>query len=296
MKKLQKGDKVAIVAPSGQIGNIEKISAGLEYLHKLGFVPVFGKHAFDQYRYMAGTDMQRAEDINVAFSDDEIKAVFCVRAAAGATRILPYIDYQTIRKNSKPLIGFCDNAALQIALFEKSDIVSWNGFLLSYDFRKTPLNKEIESSFENLVNGRPYSVNSGTTLRKGISEGKLICCNLSVLMKLAGTPYFPNLSGKILLLEDVHERIHKIDLMLQQLKQQPNFAKINGLIFGRFTDSTGDEEDGTIDDCLADFMEEVDVPTIKDFNFGHTDSREVLPLGGNVSLNADNCYLDILTY
>jgi muramoyltetrapeptide carboxypeptidase len=147
-----------------------------------------------------------------------------------------------------------------------------------------------------LISGNKFDITSGTTLRRGKAKGKLICSNLSVLMKLAGTPYFPNLNGKILLIEDTHERLHKIDLMLQQLKQQATFSKLRGLIFGNFTDCTGDAEDGTLQDCFNDFMQGINIPVLQDFQFGHTDSRYVLPQGGTVLLDADKGKLEVLSY
>ncbi len=252
MEKLCKGDKIALIAPSAQIGGISKIQKGLDFLQSLGFEPVFAPHLYNVHRYMAGTDKERAEDVNWAFSQPEIKAVFCVRAAAGAARILPYIDYELVKQNPKPLIGFCDNAALMLALNKKSDTISWNGFLPTYDFREGTLNPLVESSLRQLISNMPQKIISGSTLRVGKTEGTFLCSNLSVLMKLAGTPYFPDLRGKILLIEDVHERLHKIDLMLQQLKQQPYFKELQGIIFGHFTDCSGDEEDGTLDDCFAE--------------------------------------------
>lgn len=296
MYKLNKGDKVAILAPCGQIGDISKIQPALEYLKSLGFEAVLGKHVFDTYRYMAGTDKKRADDINSAFTDSQIKAVFCVRAAAGGTRILPYIDYEAARLNPKPIIGFCDNAALQIALREKSNIVSYNGFVMSYDFKDNHLDPLIKDNLEKLLNGEIFDIKSGITFMPGIARGELICCNLSVLTKMAGTPYFPNLSGKILLLEDVHEPVYKIDLMLQQLKQQPHFSDLHGVIFGNFTDGKSSDEDGHLEDCFNDFLQDVRIPVIKDFNFGHTVSRHVLPQGGLVELDADNGLLKILQY
>ncbi|MBQ8481764.1 MAG: LD-carboxypeptidase [Alphaproteobacteria bacterium] len=296
MYKLQKGDKVAVLAPCGQIGSVEKIQYALDYLKSLGFEPVLGKNVFNTYRYMAGTDTERAADINQAFADREIKAVFCVRAAAGGTRILPYINYETARLNPKPVIGFCDNAALQIALYQKSDIISYNGFVMSYDFKNNRLDSQIKSDLEKLLRGETFSVKSGETLHSGVAKGKLICCNLSVLTKMAGTPYFPDLNGKILLIEDVHEKIHKIDLMLQQLKQQPDFEKLQGLILGQFTDSNCDAEDGHLDDCFNDFLQDNLMPAVKNFDFGHTVSRRVLPQGAEVRLNADKTLLEILQY
>lgn len=296
MYKLQKGDRVAILAPCGQIGEIAKIAPALDYLKSLELEPVIGKHALNTYRYMAGADKERASDINQAFADSQIKAVFCVRAAAGGTRLLPYVDFELARLNPKPVIGFCDNAALQIALWQKANIVSYNGFVMNYDCKNGSPDALIKDNLEKLLNGQTFNINSGQTIHDGIAHGKLVCCNLSVLTKMCGTPYFPDLSAKILLIEDVHEKIYKIDLMLQQLRQQPNFAKLNGVIFGQFTDSQSDDEDGTLDDCFADFLAGLNIPAVKDFNFGHTVSRHVLPLGGEVELNAGESLLKILQY
>lgn len=296
MVKLQAGNTIALIAPSGQIGTPEKIAAGTRYLESLGFQIVHGKHLFSVERYMAGTDKDRADDVNTAFADPKIHAVLCVRAAAGASRILPYIDYELIKNNPKPLIGFCDNAALMLALNQKSDIISWNGFLPTYDFKDGSLDSLVKESFENLINGKTTTIKSGNTLQKGSATGKLLCCNLSVLLRLAGTPYFPDLRNKILLIEDVHERMHKIDLSLQQLKQQPHFDSLKGVIFGGFTDCSGDEEDGTLDDCIADFLHDTNLPAVKDFAFSHLKSRYVLPLGADVELNADTSELKILHY
>ena len=85
-------------------------------------------------------------------------------------------------------------------------------------------------------------------------------------------------------------------VMLQQIKQQPHFNKLKGIILGQFTDCAGDEEDGTIADSIADFIKNTNIPVIENFNFGHIDSHEVLPLGGKVLMNADTCCLQILSY
>jgi len=296
MRKLNKGDKIIFIAPSAQIGCEEKIREGMAYLSSLGLLPTFGKNLFKQNRYMAGSDKERADDVNSAFADNDIKAIFCVRAAAGAARILPYLDYKMIRQHPKPLIGFCDNAALQLALNKKCGLISWNGFLPTYDFKNGTLDSLVKNSFENLLSGKPLSIISGRTLRKGNASGKFLCCNLSTLMKLAGTPYFPNLRNKILLVEDRNERLHKIDSMLQQLKQQTGFSGLKGIIFGQFTDCNGDEEDGTLLDCFNDFICGTDFPAVMDFKFGHIPSRYVLPNGAAANFCAAERLLEIRRY
>ena len=167
---------------------------------------------------------------------------------------------------------------------------------MSYDFKDNRLDALIKDNLERLLNGETFDIKSGTTFISGTARGKLLCCNLSVLTKMAGTPYFPDLNGKIILIEDTHEAIYRIDLMLQQLKQQPHFANLKGIIFGQFTDSNSSDEDGHLEDCFNDFLQDMHVPVIKNFNFGHTVSRHVLPQGGMVELDADNCLLKILQY
>ncbi len=296
MPIVKSGDKVAIVAPCGQIGNLEKIADAVKYLENLGLKPILGKHLLSVNRYMAGTDEDRAADINAAFADTSVKALFCVRAAAGGTRILPYIDYETALRNHKPIIGFCDNAALQIALFQNSGVVSYNGFVMAYDFKSGKLDPLIQSDLQKLLNNEKFKIISGKTLRSGNASGKLLCCNLTVLTRMAGTPYFPDLRSKILLIEEVNEPIYKIDLMLQQLKQQPYFSKLRGIIFGQFTNIKADAEDGTLDECLNDFLYHTKLPAIADFNFGHTTSRHVLPIGAEVEMNTELNELKIISY
>ena len=296
MQEVKSGDKVAVVAPCAQIGDVEKISLAVQYLQKCGLVPVYGQNLLKVNRYMAGTDEQRAADVNAAFADNEIKAIFCVRAAAGGTRVLPYLDYELARRNPKPLIGFCDNAALQLALWQKSGLVSYYGFVMTYDFKNGTLDSVIASDLHKLLNHETYEVVSGKTLHGGKARGQLLCSNLTVLTRMAGTPYFPDLDGKILLLEDVHEKIYRVDLMLQQIKQQPHFERLKGVIFGNFSDADSDAEDGTLDDCLYDFLQGTNIPAISGFDFGHTVSRRVLPIGAEAELDADAAVLKILQY
>lgn len=296
MRPIKNGDKVAIIAPCGQIGEMSKIDKAVEYLKSIGLQPVMGQHLLSVNRYMAGLDEQRAADINSAFADKEIRAIFCVRAAAGGLRVLPHLDYDLIKRNSKPFIGFCDNASIQLALWQKCQLVSYNGFVMTYDFKNGSLDTLIKADLEKLLQGENFNITSGKTLRSGKANGKLICSNLTTLLRLAGTPYFPDLSDKILLIEEVNERVYRIDLMLQQLKLQPSFGKLKGIIFGQFTNSQTDDEDGSVADCIQDFLQGTSFPAIEDFNFGHTVSRHVLPLGAEVELDADAAVLKILRY
>ena len=140
---------------------------------------------------------------------------------------------------------------------------------------------------QNTLFDNHQTIVSGDCLKKGECKGKIIGGCLSVLTYLCGTEYFPNLSGKILLLEDIGEKTYKIDLMLNQLKQQKNFNKLKGIIIGQFHNCIiSDKEDGTIEDCIKDFTKDLNIPIITNFAYGHVKERYVVPLNKIITLKA----------
>lgn len=293
MSYLKKGDKIAIIAPSGSLRN-KDIKPTLSYFKSLGLEVVLADNIAKNYRYMAGTDKERASTINAFFSDSSVKAIFCLRGGAGASRMLPYLDFNLIKNNPKPIFGLSDSTALQNALISQANNPSFTGFLPVYDLNDREISPQIHSSLINSLFENVHEIKSGICLNKGTSEGIIVGGCLSVFLYLCGTPYFPDLKDKIILIEDIAEKTYKIDLMLNQLKQQKNFNKIKGIIFGAFTDCPIiDQEDGTIDDCINDFCKDLCIPIIKDFSYGHILSRSIVPLGikAKISSNTNECML-----
>jgi len=293
MSFLKKGDKIGIIAPS--VGLKDKdINPSLNYFKKLKLIPVLASNLQSEYRYMAGTDNERAEVITSLFQDKDIKALFCLRGGAGATRMLPYLNYNIIKKNPKPVIGLSDSTALQNALIAKANIPSFTGFLPIYDLNNKNIDKTIDSSLKNALFEDKHQIASGKCQTPGTTEGEIIGGCLSVFLYLCGTPYLPDLSNKILLLEDTDEKTYKVDLMLSQIKQQKGFNKLKGIIIGKFSDCPQiDKEDGTIEDCIKDFTKDLSVPIITDFAYGHIPSRHLIPLGIKVKMcaNKNKCIL-----
>ncbi|MFV0626808.1 MAG: LD-carboxypeptidase [Alphaproteobacteria bacterium] len=289
MAILKKGDKVGIISPSNEV-SANLIENGVKYLIEQGFVPVAGLNAFKTYRWMAGTPEERAEDINNFYKNPEIKALFCSRGGFGAQKILNYIDYDLIRKNPKPFFGFSDNTAVQLAIYAKTKQITYTGFDLRYDFRFGKLDKTEDQSFRDIISQAPQNISSGTTVIGGKTEGILIGGCLSLFRNLCGTPYFPDLTDAILLIEDEDEKTYKIDLMLDQISKCTNFDKIKGVIFGQFANCvTADPKHGGVNDVIKYFCEKLNIPVIKDFNYGHILSRYILPIGQKVVLDADAC-------
>lgn len=293
--KIPPGSKIGIVSPSKPVSE-EAVTRGLEYLKGLGYIPVLGRHVFDTYRYMAGTPQDRAEDLMSFYRDPEIKAVFSTAGGDGSQMIAPFLDYDTIAQNPKPLIGFSDTTAIQNAIIARTGTPQLTGFLLSYDFLDGPLpDAKINASLTTLLNGDKLKVSGGQTVIGGQAEGILVGGCLSLFKSLCGTPYFPSLKNTILLIEDVEEKTYKLDLMLEQLRQCPDFSKVSGIIFGDFYNcEIRQPQDGSTDEMINCFTQEMNIPVIRHFPYGHKKSRYVLPLGSPIRLNADNCTLEQL--
>lgn len=293
MYALKTGNKVGIASPAGFIRGKEDIRLPLEYLEKLGFECVIGSAVYKQERFMAGSDKERAADIMNFFADPEIKAVFTTAGGAGSQRILDLLDYDIIKKNPKPVIGLSDNTSLQNGIFARTGNISYTGFSLKYDFKNGCLDELTDMSLQKILKGEKQTIADGEKINGGEAEGILIGGCLSTFRNLMGTPYFPSLKNAIILIEDVGEKVHKIDLMLTQLRQQPDFAGIKGLIFGRFVNcAPSDPEDGSVEEAVRDFCSHANVPAVGNFRYGHISGRYVLPIGRKIKLNADKCLLE----
>lgn len=297
MIKLNPKDKVGIASPAGFINSLDEISPALEYLKSLGLEPVIGNHILDKYFYMAGTDTDRAADLNTFFADDSIKAIFTTAGGCGSQRVLPFLNYDLINKHPKPIFGLSDNTSLQNGIYAQTGCSCATGFSLKYDFKSGHFSDFTKKSLEAVFNGEKQKIQSGKTLTSGSAEGILIGGCLSTFRNLCGTPFMPDLNGKILLLEDVGEKSYKIGVMLTQLLQQKDFAKVAGIIFGQFTNCNPSEaQDGTVEDMLQEFPKLLSkpIPIVTDFAYGHIPDRYVLPLGEKVRLNADSCLLEYI--
>lgn len=291
--QLNPGDKVGIISPSSFLRNREDIELGLDYLRSLGFEVIIGDHVYDQDRYMAGTVQNRIADIHKFYADPQIKAIFSTAGGTGSQYLLPQLDYELIKSNPKPLFGFSDVTALQLGIYAQTGSITGTGFTLRYDFKSGHIDGLVEASLKSILNGEKQVVQGGQTVNSGQAEGVLIGGCMSLLRNLCGTPYYPNLTDAILLLEDVGEKTYKIDIMLQQLSVNAGFDKIKGIIFGQFAAMEQvDIEDGSVDEIIENFAKNYNIPIIKNFPYGHVPSRYVLPIGAKVKFDADTCRLE----
>lgn len=306
--RLGPGCRVALVAPAGPLGERDDLSRAIELCQALGYVPAPGEHVLERYGYLAGSDDLRAGDLNTALEDPTIDAVWCLRGGYGVTRLLDRLNLEALARWPKPVIGFSDITALLLAIRARTGLVSFHG-----PMSRAPLTSFSRGHFEQVLGrAEPAGVLAGLTppagllvprsprvvaLHGGRAEGPLVGGNLTLLLSLAGTPYFPDLDGALLFLEDVGEDLYRVDRHLSQLKLMGVLPKVAGVVVGQFTDmkkGTGDGGALAFDEVLFSYLAPLGIPVAYGFPFGHVDDQWTLPLGVRARLDADAGSLALL--
>ncbi len=222
------------------------------------------------------------------FEDKTVDIILQAGGGYGSTRLLSKIDYNLIKKNKKPFIGLSDTTALQLAFLKKSGLISFSGYLLKERFSKPIMPYTLASLFDCLEGKRQRFMGltscSSSSLKTPI-EGKIIGGCFSLIQSLIGTPYLPDLSEAILVLEDVSEQPYVIDRMLSHFENAGVFKQVKAVVFGHFLKCFSvDEKDGLLDDVLSQWQKRLPCPVFLGLSYGHQADTAVLPIGGKALL------------
>ncbi len=297
---LNKGDTVGLVSPSSATSDRLNLQLAREAMEAFGLKVKTGAHYDARHGHLAGTDAERAADLNAMFADKQVKAIVCVRGGSGAARLLPLLDYDRIRTNPKILLGYSDITALHSAIQARTGLVTfhgqigsgtWNRFNAD-QFERLFFKRELMQYQNTVVDADDELVprrNRTLTLRGGTAQGELVGGNLTVLTALAGSPYLPDFTGKILFLEDIEEAPYRIDRMFSTLKLMGALDKIAGFIFGECTDCTPGDGYGslTLDQIFDDYILPLKIPAYRGAMIGHIREQFIVPVGGKVAMDAD---------
>lgn len=303
--RLREGSRVALIAPASSFSE-EKLANARTNFTNLGFTLVEGKNLYAQNGYLAGTDTQRLADLHEAFANPEIDAIWCIRGGYGCTRLLPHIDFDLIKRNPKPFIGYSDITALHLAIHDKTGLVTFHGPVAAANFPDATLRHFRAALME------PLSEHAITTpdqtaelpgdefvpflIAPGAAEGVLTGGNLSLLAALAGTPWMPSFRDRIVCIEDVGEQPYRIDRMLTQLLQATDLSRAAGIALGVFSGCKpkGDGPSQSLEETLNDKLGGLGIPVIYDIPFGHVDLQATLPFGINAALDTEKGSLTLL--
>src|ERR1700674_308036 len=270
-KPLEAGARVALVAPAGPLQKPEELPRAQENARTLGWEPIVGAHATERTGYLAGHDRDRLNDINNALRDPSVDAIWCLRGGYGMIRILPGIDYDALSRAPKAIIGYSDITALHGAVQRKCRLITYHG-----PTAREPLSDFSRDSFERAVVRQTDPCGTAPNAREinpGSAKGRLVGGNLAVLASLCGTPFMPDLTDGILILEDIGEAVYRIDRMLEQLKLSGALNGLKAIAFGACV-KCGDDAGGggrPFDQVLGEIARAFDIPCIAGIPVGHID-------------------------
>jgi muramoyltetrapeptide carboxypeptidase len=299
-RRLAPGDTVGIVSPASATFNSIDVQIARESLEALGLRVRMGEHLLARHGYLGGEDKARADDINAFFADPTVAAVHPIRGGWGSSRVLPYLDYDLIRRNPKIILGYSDITALLLAIHAKTGLVTfhgpialgrWDTFSVDY-YRRVLFNGEPvlmenlrELSDRNSLTPIEYRAQ---TITPGKARGRLLGGNLTVLTTIIGSPYLPDWDGCIFFCEDVHEDLYRIDRMLTQLKLAGVLDRIKGFVFGSCAECSPGEGFAslTLEEIFADHIKPLGIPAWSGAMIGHQMPQWTIPEGIEAEIDA----------
>ncbi len=299
-QRLRQGDVIGIVAPSTPIDDTLRVQVdqGAAFLRELGFAVRFAPHVETRTLGYAASGAEKAADLHALFVDPDVRAIMCAQGGVTANASLGYLDWDLIREHPKPFIGISDITVLLNAVTMRTGLVTYHGDDLMWGFGRGTTAYNRSEFLSIFVEGRAGLIPAHrprTTLRGGVAEGRLWGGNLTCLLKLAGTPYWPDLDGAILFLEDIGLTPDHCDCELTQLLQIGVFEQISGVLIGYIDGQDGVAAPGqTLGEMLSRLTPQHRFPILKTEDFGHNCPNTVLPVGALARLDADERKLSLL--
>jgi len=305
--RLKQGDTIALVTPGSYITEEEK-EESIDNLYNLGFRATYSDRLMQKNGYFSATDEERAADLNEMFERKDVQGIMCARGGYGCARILPFLDYDLIENNPKPLIGFSDVTALHYAIYKNSSLITFHGpvsistfskFSVR-NFEKVLMDPTFELELTNSTTDNNYNPYGITVISEGMAEGELIGGNLSIAVSLIGTDYDVDFSGKIVYLEEFLEEPYRVDRMLTQMLQAGKFKNATGIALGVFKmcepSKINPSFNGSFSlmDVLKDRLGNLGIPVVYGLSFGHVVDKFTLPIGVKAQLDTESQQLNLL--
>ncbi|MFF0343158.1 LD-carboxypeptidase [Kribbella sp. NPDC004875] len=288
--RLNPGDRVRFVSPASTPDR-ELVAKGVELVTGWGLQVELGEHVFDSFGYLAGADDDRLADLNDAFRDPGVRAIFATRGGKGAYRIADGLDFDAVRRDPKPLIGFSDITALHLALWNQVGLAGIHGPSMSwYEPNCGPecaeaLRRALMTTTEVVVHQDPNELSAALTEGEA-ATGFLMGGNLDTVRCAIGAD-LPSLAGGILLIEVNHGTgLGMVDRQLTQLLRSGLLDGLRGVAVGQITGFEDDVSNGwTVLDVLRDRLAKLDVPVLGGLPIGHGPQPATTPLGTLATIN-----------
>lgn len=301
-KRLQHGDIVAIVAPSGPV-SAEELSEAREQIESRGYRVVIGEHVLEKHPhngYLAGRDEERFADLKAFLRREDIAAIFCARGGYGALRLFPRFEGWVAPAKPKVFTGYSDITALHLVL---NGTFGWTTFYGPNACSLSKLDFEAADTFWRMLEvpsapwELPAQADRMRRLVGGVVEGRLAGGCLSLLAHACGSRFQPNFRGCIVLIEDVNEMVYRVDRYVTQLLNAGVLQEASGFIVGTVTGwerEEGEKSGNHLHAVWEELLAPLNKPTIIGFPFGHEPNPLTLPLGVYARLDANNKTVTLL--
>jgi muramoyltetrapeptide carboxypeptidase len=294
---LPPGGRLGVVAPAGPI-RPAALAEGLAYLRSKGYRVVEGRHLRSRHGFLAGTDEQRAADLNRAMADPGLDAVVFARGGYGSGRILEQLDFSPLLRRPKLFLGYSDVTAFYAALMRATGIPGFYGpMVLNFnnagrEFRE----RSLWSVLRRTRGWNRFPLSRRHVLREGKARGRLVGGCLSLLVSLIGTPFDMDTRGRILFWEEVDEEPYKVDRMLNHLRMAGKFADLRGMVVGKLERCVprGATRGLPLPKMLLHHLRGTRFPVVLGFPAGHSPGKVTLPLGLPALLDTRAGSLEIL--
>jgi muramoyltetrapeptide carboxypeptidase len=303
--RLRKGDVIGIVAPSSPQRDDERLRSGIRYFESLGYRVMCGESLWKRHGYLAGTDDERAADLNAMIRDPRVRMIIAGRGGYGMTRIIDRVDYRALRRSPKIVVGFSDLTALNCAILVKSRLMSFSGAMPGVDFwnagKIDPFTEEIfwraVTSARALGTIRQPEEDPIAPLARGSAEGWLLAGNLTLLASIQGTPWMPRPDGALLLTEEIGEETYRVDRLMAQLYNAGVMHRIAGLALGAFTDAKPTRvsvDPLPMEEVFAEYVRRAAVPAVGGLLYGHITTKLTLPVGARARIDGTRGAMRVL--
>lgn len=288
--KIKPGDTIGVVAPSNPIigDNIEELKKAKEILEKDGFKVVLSKNIFSNTNRYTATAKEKAEDINEMFKNKEVKMIWCAKGGNNSNSVFEYLDYEAIKENPKIICGYSDITSLTNIIHEKTGLVTFSGTNFKtiatdetdYSYKEA-IKRFVKGSLEIGKEKTGYK-----TIKEGTAEGELVGGNLFLTRGMVCGKYSISFKNKILFLEElgIETEPAVINNFLYYMKQNGVFDEIKGLWLGNYEHESKITIEEIVQEVLGD---EYDFPIIKSNNFGHCETKTVIPIGTKARIDTN---------
>jgi muramoyltetrapeptide carboxypeptidase len=294
---LRRGDTFGIVTLGSPL-DAATINARIANLKSMGFNVLLGRYVYSANGFLASTEQQRAQDLMSMFYNPRVKAILPTRGGVGVAGILPYLDYEYIRRNPKIISGYSDVTVLLNVLYQKSDIITFHSLLL-IDFRPdTPAYNFSQFFSVTSSTAAPRQIQNPPGIPlisriRGVATGPIVGGNITSFTGTLGTPYEIDTRGKILLLEDTHVPVNTVYRYLNHLRLAGKLRDCIGIVMGECNGCNA-AYGKTYNNLIEDVIVPLGKPLMTNLTTAHDFYKAAVPIGARVSLNTINNTLTIL--